>query len=105
METELEHLFGLLMFLGHEPFCNRRAWADYIVRPIRKGVAAAEQRLLDILSQVMIKNKQDDIDKEIALPECHTSGTARVRRVVCECRCVFVSAHNVLMAAIVQWCS
>ncbi|ELR20957.1 helicase C-terminal domain containing protein, putative [Acanthamoeba castellanii str. Neff] len=73
METELEHLFGLLMFLGHEPFCDRRVWADYIVRPIRKGVAAAEQRLLDILSQVMIKNKQEDIDKEIALPECHTS--------------------------------
>mgnify|MGYP001094791971 CR=1 FL=1 len=100
METELEHLFGLLMFLGHEPFCNRRAWADYIVRPIRKGVAAAEQRLLDILSQVMIKNKQEDIDKEIALPECHTSGT--VSCVVCR---VCVSVHNVLMATIVQWCS
>jgi len=74
LDTELEHLFGLLSFLEYEPFCQRSVWQSYISRPLRKDVPSAKKRLFDILAQVMVKNKQEDIDNEIALPPCTIQG-------------------------------
>lgn len=74
LDNELENLFGLMLFLNHQPYCDRKNWTSYIVRPLKQRQSGAPQRLEELLKETMVKNKQEDIDKEIALPKCHVAG-------------------------------
>lgn len=72
---ELHNLFGLMKFLNHAPYCDRGVWSSYISKPFRTAETSTEasQRLKEMLSQVMIKNREEDINHEISLPPCNVT--------------------------------
>ncbi|KAJ1655507.1 hypothetical protein IWQ61_004755 [Dispira simplex] len=56
-------------FLKIPPFCHQRnAWSKLISRPFREGNARAIERLTWLLKTYFVRNRPEDIDREVTLP-------------------------------------
>lgn len=89
--AELKHLHGLLKFLQVQPWENSKIWNRLIKKPylnhdegnsessgmywLNWMYTAALQRLSTVLQQIMIRNREADIEREIVLPPCKISSS------------------------------
>ncbi|VDN53111.1 unnamed protein product [Dracunculus medinensis] len=61
--NSLENLFGLVCFLGIEPFCNQTWWKNSIWFPYQNGIVSP---LINLFSKIMWRNKKIDVSKQVS---------------------------------------
>jgi E3 ubiquitin-protein ligase SHPRH len=64
----LEDLFGLMLFLNFEPFCQRKVWKELIEERYNKG---NNSELVSLLRKIMWRHKKIHVEDELVLPPIH----------------------------------
>ena len=64
----LEDLWGLALFLGCRPWCERVVWTRALLRPYLQGSGAAIQRTHAWVAQLFWRTQKEDVIHEISLP-------------------------------------
>eukprot|EP00741_Cyanophora_paradoxa_P013784 tig00020710_g13306.t1 len=74
----LEDLYGLLLFLRHDPYAERFWWVNAVRRPYEMSHPRGIARLHALLRGAMWRHAKAHVLHEIELPPCHRRGdTAR----------------------------
>ena len=73
----LDDLYGLLLFLQLQPYCDRAYWRHCLALPYQRGDARAREKLHRIVARVMWRNSKQSVSQQLALPGL-TSRTHRL---------------------------
>ena len=71
IEKELKILHGLVDFIHHQPFSDKRVWNELITQPFFEQDLSASNRLKELLKRIMIRTKKEDFD--ISIPSCNVN--------------------------------
>ena len=55
-------IYGLLLFLGVDPYCHQKWWKTLLYEPYRNG---QRQALYDILAKIMWRSAKKDVVHEV----------------------------------------
>jgi len=67
----LEDLYGLLLFLGHDPYKDRFWFVNCLKKPFERAMPAGQQRLVNLLRDIMWRYSKVHVTDEVGLPTCH----------------------------------
>jgi SNF2 family DNA or RNA helicase len=68
IEKELSILHGLVKFVNHQPFSDKRIWDELIEHPFLDEDVKSSNLLKDLLKRIMIRTQKSDFD--ISIPSC-----------------------------------
>jgi len=75
VDNELRHLHGLIKFLKQKPFNVDKHWSQLVFRPFKKGKNVGVDNLARILQRIMVRHREEDIEKDVVLPKLHQKVT------------------------------
>src|SRR5690606_35793027 len=71
IDNELKSLYGLVLFLRQQPYCDINVWNEAIVKPIKENDPLGMKRLQELLQRIIVCHKKED--RDVQIPKCHTS--------------------------------
>ncbi|KAJ3292128.1 hypothetical protein HK104_005552 [Borealophlyctis nickersoniae] len=72
-KVDLEKLGMLLKeFLKVEPYASGDAFRSFISRPFLQKQSHGYEKLRNLMERVMVRNRQEDIERDVILPPLHT---------------------------------
>jgi len=66
IQRDLADIYGLLLFLGVDPYCNQIWWKTLLYEPYRQGKT---QHLCNLLAKILWRSTKKDVIHELQLPD------------------------------------
>ncbi|XP_076444926.1 E3 ubiquitin-protein ligase SHPRH-like [Babylonia areolata] len=66
LNQSIKDLYGLLAFIGIDPYCVEEWWTRYLYEPYLQGI---KQPLLETLAKVMWRTSMKDVKSQLNLPD------------------------------------